>query len=625
MSSPWSLLLQHVSRKKTLVRQVMGTSAFSAFSNGSFGTASQANGSSPAVSPQHTVTAMGRWSILNKQLPVFKTPLPNPKIWNNPTIGTLSNPDAFVNGGWWHDSRILAATGEGIAKEEPRAWEGWWNEKIVELVQLSTQQKDAFCVLLTGRSESGFSELIKRIVKSKGLEFDMVCLKPAVGPDNQHFTSTLDFKEKFLRALMETYRHAEEIRIYEDRIKHVKSFQTFLASFNEQQNTSPTRGPINGEVIHVADMAAYLDPVVEVAEVRSIIKDHNASLTKRRRGSRGERWVIKRQVFWTGYLISSADTRRLLDLMPIPNLPDSEIKLHANNIMICPRPCPDDLLRKVGGWGKRMSWQVSGTACFEDNVWAVSLQPVPADASYHTGNPVPLVVLALRRGARHADAAKIQHWKPVSPEQAFVFETKVAEKVLLRIDGTSHREGSYDGGYFRGAKRKHTAHEDDFRSRQGNHHHHPPTGPGGGGKNFNSNNNNQNNFPQVSRGGNRGGGGGFGRGGGRGGGGNFRGQRGGTPKGARGGRGGGDRGGHHTHHYKSLDDVGGRDSQGGFAAMYEDTQQPIPKGPSNPSNPGFYHANNQQNNKPNNNGGYQGGGGGGGYQAGGGDVVGNYY
>ncbi|KAK4194979.1 hypothetical protein QBC40DRAFT_146159, partial [Triangularia verruculosa] len=523
--------------------QVMGTSAYAAFHNGASASAGHVNGNSHAANPQHTVTAIGRWSIINKQLPaaekikaihiydfdntLFKTPLPNPKIWNNPTIGTLSNPDAFVNGGWWHDSRILAATGEGIAKEEPRAWEGWWNEKIVELVRLSTQQKDALCVLLTGRSESGFSDLVKRIVNSRGLEFDMVCLKPAVGPDQQHFASTLIFKEKFLEALMETYRYAEEIRIYEDRIKHVKSFQTFLENFNRKQNMSPTRGPIDGDVIHVADIAAYLDPVVEVAEVHSIIRDHNASLTKKRRGFRGERWVIKKQVFWTGYLITSADTERLLDLIQVPDVPDSEIKFHGNNIMICPRPCPRDILSKVGGYGNKMKWQVSGTACFEDNVWAVSLKPVPANASYHTGNPVPLVVLALRRGARHADAAKIQNWKPVSPGQAFVFETTVAEKVLLRIEPTSHREGSYDGGHFqpRGAKRKHTSHEDDFRSRQGtgHHHHNPPTGPGGGGGGRN-NNNSQNNFSTPSgRGGNRGGGGGFGRGGGRGGGGNFRG------------------------------------------------------------------------------------------------------
>ena len=109
---------------------------------------------------------------------VFKTPLPNPLLWNGPTIGTLSSQEVFVNGGWWHDSRILAATGEGIETEENRAWEGWWNEKIVELVRLSIQQKDALCVLLTGRSERGFAELIQKMVNAKGLEFDMAGLKP---------------------------------------------------------------------------------------------------------------------------------------------------------------------------------------------------------------------------------------------------------------------------------------------------------------------------------------------------------------------------------------------------------------------------------------------------------------
>ena len=223
--------------------------------------------------------------------------MPNPKIWNGPTIGTLSNPDCFVNGGWWHDSRILAATGEGIAKEEPRAWSGWWNEKIVELIHLSNKQKDALCVLLTGRSEAGFSELIKRMVTAKGLSFDMISLKPAVGPDNQRFQSTIEFKHVFLECLMETYKNADEIRIYEDRIKHVKSFRDFIGDFNKKQHASPTRGPINGEVIQVADMVTYLDPIVEVAEVQSIVNDHNAALSKRRRGMRGDRLAVRRSVF----------------------------------------------------------------------------------------------------------------------------------------------------------------------------------------------------------------------------------------------------------------------------------------------------------------------------------------
>lgn len=63
---------------------------------------------------------------------VFLSPLPNPKLWYGRTIDFLKQQDCLVNGGWWHDKSILEATGEGMDKEEPRAWEGWWNEDIVQ-------------------------------------------------------------------------------------------------------------------------------------------------------------------------------------------------------------------------------------------------------------------------------------------------------------------------------------------------------------------------------------------------------------------------------------------------------------------------------------------------------------
>ena len=64
---------------------------------------------------------------------VFKSPLPNPKIWQPQTVSRLQNQDVFVNGGWWHDERVLQATGDGIEVEEARGWSSWWNEQIVRL------------------------------------------------------------------------------------------------------------------------------------------------------------------------------------------------------------------------------------------------------------------------------------------------------------------------------------------------------------------------------------------------------------------------------------------------------------------------------------------------------------
>ncbi|KAI0123705.1 hypothetical protein BJ170DRAFT_640105 [Xylariales sp. AK1849] len=570
------------------------------------------------ITGTHTVTALGRWSILNKQLPavdtiksihvydfdntLFKTPLPNPKLWNGQTLGSLGSPDIFLNGGWWHDSRILAATGDGVEREEPRGWEGWWNEKIIELVHLSMKQKDALAVMLTGRSERGFSDLLKRIVASKGLEFDMIGLKPAVGPNNERFSSTMNFKQIFLESLMETYKHAEEIRIYEDRVRHVTGFRNFMTEYNRRQEGyggQKTRGPITAEVIQVADISTNLDPVVEVAEIQHLINSHNALLSQEggpRPGGRGrERLIIKKTVFFTSYMIAKADTRKLLKLAHFPS--GSDLKIHGNNIMICPRPCPQSILEKVGGMGAKMKWKVTGTACFENSIWAASVSPIPPTATYHTDNPSPLVVLALRKGARPMDAGKIHNWQPVPPDKAYVFEATVGEKVLLRIENEDPSENEYESLFAnKASKRKHNGEEEGHhlpRARDNPHTRDNPHANSRGDRNFHS----------GSYGGRGGGNSDRGRGGFRGSGTPNRGYRtgprgGGQHKGGgRGGRGGG-------HNYKSLDDLGSRDSQGGFggshgtAVSYDDSFPPIgsqpqphqqqPPAPYNPSQqPGY--------------------------------------
>ncbi|KAI4593926.1 hypothetical protein KJ359_008714 [Pestalotiopsis sp. 9143b] len=503
---------------------------------------------------------------------LFKTPLPNPKLWNGHTLGNLASPEVFINGGWWHDSRILAATGDGVEREEPRAWEGWWNEKVAELVKLSVEQKDALAVMLTGRSEHGFSDLLKRIVASKGLHFDMVGLKPTVGPSNERFSSTMHFKQIFLESLMETYKNAAEIRVYEDRVKHVSGFRTFFSDYNKRQEGhggQKTRGPITAEVIPVAEISTFLDPVVEVAEIQHLINSHNALLRQKpqKRGGRAQGpLVIKKTVFFTSYMIGKEDTKKLLKLSNFPT--GNEIKVHGNNIMICPRPCPHNILEKVGGMGAKMQWRVTGTGCYENSIWAAAVEPVPPNAKYHTDNPSPLVVLAIRKGARPMDAGRIQSWQPVSPDKSYVLDTAVGEKVLLRIEPDDPNENAYESLFAnKTSKRKHTGDDYDgqprardssgnfansrgdrgFHSGRGGSHH---QGRGG------SHRGNANHAP--SRG--------------------YRtGPRGGHKNSGRGGRGGG-------HNYRSLDDVGNRNHQpyNGTASgvSYDDSFPSLPTGPA---------------------------------------------
>jgi hypothetical protein len=152
------------------------------------------------------------------------------------------------------------------------------------------EQKDALTVLLTGRAEPAFAELINRMVTAKGLEFDLMSLKPVSGPNNERFSSTMNFKQAFLESLTETYKNADEIRVYEDRPRHVKAFRDYFTLYNTRLQTNMgnphNRSPILAEVIQVADGTTQLDPVVETAEVQRLINDHNTHVTKARRGTR---------------------------------------------------------------------------------------------------------------------------------------------------------------------------------------------------------------------------------------------------------------------------------------------------------------------------------------------------
>ncbi|KAL9003492.1 MAG: hypothetical protein Q9188_003649 [Gyalolechia gomerana] len=510
----------------------------------------------------YTITGLKRWSCLARELPsvsqvkalhvydfdntLFMSPLPNPKLWAGQTIGFLQTQECFINGGWWHDPRILEATGQGIEKEEPNGWNGWWNEQIVDLVQLSLKQNDTLTILLTGRGEDGFAHLVKRIVASKNLAVDMICLKPHVGPNNQAFTSTMNYKQAVLRDLIYTYKDADEIKVYEDRSKHTRAFRDYFDSINKTLLSSPAvapRNPIAAEVVQVSDVATTLDPIAEVAEIQRMINEHNTAINS---GSHAllVPLEIKRTVFFTGYLVSPNDTTRLLSLVNLPsNIPQSEVRYLADNIIITPRPCPPSVLEKIGGIGRKQTWQVTGLGNYESRVWAARVTPIPANAPYHTDNPFPLVVLAVVRGSRPHDANRIQNWQPVPSGKQIVFQTEVGEKVQLRIEAEIEGEGEYESLFFNKNLKRNRDHQDGPPDFQRDSYRHV------GSQRYND----ENRKPNGVNGGYRGGNPSRGRGGqhninnnyqNR----NARGGRGASTRGNNRGRGG--RGG-----YKSLDDV----------------------------------------------------------------------
>ncbi len=438
--------------------------------------------------------------------------------------------------------------------ESERAWKGWWNEQIVELINLSMEQNDALTILLTGRSEHGFAALIKKMVETRGMDFDMIVLKPKVLPTGEKAMHTMDFKQAFLRCLIETYKEAEEIRIYEDRPKHVAGFRNFFVDYNRKQNGIggvPTRGPIDAEAIQVVDGATCLDPVVETTEIQRLVDDHNKALEA---GDKGRKMAIKKTVFFTGYLLQQADTEKLLTLVPPqPGVSDQDIKYMGNSIMICPRPAPPSILEKVGGLGNKLLWEVTRLGSLNNKLWAVQVRPLPHSAKYYTENPAPVIVLAVKKGARPVDANSITNWEPVTEENSFVFETTVGEKVLLRVEEEDAEEGEYESLFPNRHKRRYGDRGSAGQSSPTSMR--VPSGPSGRGNggyrgDSYSGRGGRGGYPTGPRDHQRD---------------NGRGRGGYNNRGRGGGRGRGNLGAN----YKSLDDVGGESRHGG-GVQYED-------------------------------------------------------
>lgn len=152
----------------------------------------------------------------------------------------------------------------------------------VELVRLSMQQQDALTVLLTGRAEKGFGDLIQKMAKSRQLEFDLIVLKPKSGPSNEKLGSTMKYKQAFLEYMIKTYHVADEIRIYEDRVKQygsrlVVEEDTANADVCAASKTSAISLPSSTQVYNPAHAPSLTAP----ARSPSKAKSSKSSQTKR--------------------------------------------------------------------------------------------------------------------------------------------------------------------------------------------------------------------------------------------------------------------------------------------------------------------------------------------------------
>lgn len=177
----------------------------------------------------------------------------------------------------YKNPRTLEDIGNGIDIEEQRAWEGFWNEDLVETAKQAIKDPETLAVLLTGRTED-LAPIILRMLKSKGLNFDMVICKP-----KSVALWTLEFKLSVMDDLLPPSTGIEEVVIYEDRPKHRDTFTEYLEkrirrttidSVSEDSTDENLDAKLlsKAEVVFVELERYYLEPSVEDALVLDMMR-----------------------------------------------------------------------------------------------------------------------------------------------------------------------------------------------------------------------------------------------------------------------------------------------------------------------------------------------------------------
>lgn len=366
---------------------------------------------------------------------LFRTPLPNPDLLSTSAMGILESLNGLHGGGWWADSRFLLGTGKGYKAEKDTAWEGWWNEKVVELAKLSWEDPESLCILLSGRKSSAFTHAISNMVEAKGLKFNAIILRREEKSQDE---STLQFKNRVIVDLLKYFDRTNSITIYEDRPKQANGFRRTL-----KHVSSVVRPDLIYEVVEVYEPQTYLDPLVERELIEGALNTHNNASSKGllSKNTRNARVELMSDVVYSGYILDKKCSRELLKLLFQSGLvdppkavgPSNSVKFDGEAIITNSKgKLPSNMANDLG---KRVSWKVTHIGQHGYKIWAVQVAPVDETQNIMTERKVPVIILAIKRKTNPNEVVQITNWIELPEDYSpMVINTTVGEKTLLKMN-----------------------------------------------------------------------------------------------------------------------------------------------------------------------------------------------
>eukprot|EP01103_Thecamoeba_quadrilineata_P006146 TRINITY_DN15871_c0_g1_i1.p1 TRINITY_DN15871_c0_g1~~TRINITY_DN15871_c0_g1_i1.p1 ORF type:complete len:416 (+),score=79.80 TRINITY_DN15871_c0_g1_i1:33-1280(+) len=218
---------------------------------------------------------------------LFRSPVPNPKLWNRSVLGLLYSAPSSGGLGWFQSTLTLSPP--YIPSPPPL---GFFNSEIFEAAQRSICDPNSVSVLLTGRTVE-YKDIITGLLTHYGLVFDHYGFKGLNGD------TTKDFKEGFVRDIV-SKTNPDLIQLFEDRIGHVKFFHSLLSSLN-----------IKYEIIHVQESNIQLKKKLEQDLVQRLIQKRNENFPSNQIST-------QKKILFSGIKLTKSSHEELLEKFPPP-------------------------------------------------------------------------------------------------------------------------------------------------------------------------------------------------------------------------------------------------------------------------------------------------------------------
>ncbi|KAK5582466.1 hypothetical protein RB653_004051 [Dictyostelium firmibasis] len=225
---------------------------------------------------------------------LFKSPEPNPSIWNASIVGKIKSMPDEGGFGWFQDTITLD---DPYVPTKPDR-DIWFNKNVLDDALNALKNQDNVVCLLTGRTVL-YENIIDRILESVELKFHHKGLKP-LNVANVQRETTFDFKKKFILNLMNNI-YKDEIKrviIYEDRINHVDLFNSFLATLSTLDHY---------HVKHIEEEPKYLENHSELSLVDYLVTKNTSPKAE-----------LKKLTDYTGLVLDKQSIDKILSLVEIP-------------------------------------------------------------------------------------------------------------------------------------------------------------------------------------------------------------------------------------------------------------------------------------------------------------------